>query len=202
MFLHGSQNKENKKNKIIFVSIYIMPTKLYKIIGEDGEELHGIERKKELDKRLREKKKEEKKKKKKEIVEEDKTEEEKEEEESILEYPTIEQPHIDINSDHDDEIVVSEEEIQNYIREKEQKNVQTPSIPIPTQQPVGSIFNTILTGVISTSITTLVPIGLLIGMQKFSQRSATESNPQKPTNSLNGMQKKEFKQFTTFTPPN
>ena len=126
MFLHGSQNKENKKNKIIFVSIYIMPTKLYKIIGEDGEELHGIERKKELDKRLREKKKEEKKKKKKEIVEEDKTEEEKEEEESILEYPTIEQPHIDINSDHDDEIVVSEEEIQNYIREKEQKKRSNP----------------------------------------------------------------------------
>ena len=186
-----------------------MPTKLYKIIGEDGEELHGMERKKELDKRLREKKKEEKKKKKKEVkkVEEEKEVEEVEEnkveeEESIVEYPTVEQPHIDINSDQDDEVVVSEEEIQKYIREKEQKNVQNPSIPIPTQQPVGSIFNTILTGVISTSITTLVPIGLLIGIQKFSQRSATESNLPKSTNSLNGMQKKEFKQFTTFTPPN
>ena len=79
-----------------------MPTKLYKILGEDGKELHGNERKKELDKRLRQKKKEEKQKNK----EEEKTEEEEEEEEintqneeteSIIEYPTIKQPKININ---------------------------------------------------------------------------------------------------------
>ena len=183
-----------------------MPTKLYKIIGEDGKELHGNERKKELDKRLRQKKKEEKQKNK----EEEKTEEEEEEEEintqneeteSILEYPSIKQPKININNTSED-YQITEEEIQKYIREKEQKNAINPPVSQQVQPQQNSLFNTILTGLITTSITTLVPIGLLIGIQKFSASSQTVSDQPKSINLPNGTQKREFKQFTTFTPPN
>ena len=140
----------------------------YSITDEDGNELKGHARKLARDKQRREEIKNELKKVKQKKVEES-------EAESVIEYQNVEQPEIELKEPEEDEVIelpitqtlddveVSEEEIQEYIKNKNQKNEPTPSNQTGASNLMSNITNTLL----STLITTLAPMIVLIGIQKF-----------------------------------
>ena len=108
---------------------------VYSITDEDGNELKGHARKLELDKQRREREKNEREELK--MIKKEKTDET----ESIIEYQNVEQPQIELKTEPEpeeeiielpitqtlDEVEVSEEEIQEYIKKQNQKNDQSPS---------------------------------------------------------------------------
>ena len=163
-------------------------TPVYSITDEDGNELKGHARKLARDKQRREEIKNELKKAKEQKVEESETE-------SIIEYQNVEQPQIELKTEPEeeevielpitqtlDEVEVSEEEIQEYIKKQNQKNDPTPSNQTGAPNLMTNITNTLL----STLITTLAPMIVLIGIQKF--KPSPQALPQQlpiPSNSSN-----------------
>ena len=161
---------------------------VYSITDEDGNELKGHARKLELDKQRRERERSEREELK--MIKQEKTDET----ESIIEYQNVEQPQIELKQEPEEEIIelpitqtldeveVSEEEIQEYIKKQNQKNEPTPSNQTGAPNLMTNITNTLL----STLITTLAPMIVLIGIQKF--KPLPQASPQPlpiPSNSSN-----------------
>ena len=172
-----------------------MPKKLYKILDDNGNELKGHDRKKKLDEMRRQRQKDEQK-------EEPKEEQKTESPVSIVDYgPNTEQPAIKLEiPEQEPEITITEEELEEYIREKEQKNYLPPPVQQIQQQTgiMGNIMNTLLT----TTITTVTPIILLMGLKKYTEKSEEELPTQQPTNSSKPTQKANIPKFSPFTGQN
>ena len=140
-------------------------TPVYSITDEDGNELKGHARKLARDKQRREREKNEREELK--MIKQEKTDET----ESIIEYQNVEQPQIELKTEPEpeeeiielpitqtlDEVEVSEEEIQEYIKKQNQKNEPTPS----NQTGATNIMTNIMNSVLSTAISTCFPMVLI-----------------------------------------
>ena len=108
-----------------------MPKKLYNILDENGAELKGPERKKKLDEMRRNRIKTEQK-------PEQKTNENDSPTVSVIDYGAdVKQPPIQLQvpEPEEEEISITEEELEQYIRQKEQKNVISPPVSLFIYQP-------------------------------------------------------------------
>ena len=127
---------------------------------------------------------------------------------SVIDYgPEIKQPpiHLQVPEPEEEEISITEEELNEFIRQKEGKNLITPSVQPQIQQAGNSIMGNVMNTLLTTVITTLTPVIILMGMKKYGECSNQSQQPSQEatvTNSSKHTPKANIAKFSPFTGQN